>query len=37
MTQFNKEIFKTVFIEQNKIFKEKIFTKLDSLVNQLSF
>ena len=36
MTQFNKDIFKTDFIQQNKIFKEKIFTKLDSLVKDAS-
>ena len=36
MAQFNKDIFKTDFIQQNKIFKEKIFTKLDSLVKDAS-
>ena len=36
MTQFNNDIFKTDFIQQNNIFKEKLFNKLDSLVKDAS-
>ena len=36
MIEFNKDIFKIDFIQQNKTFKEKLFSKLDSLIKDAS-